>query len=53
MITVNDADFDVLFSEAVTAGVDSPLTPDCSAVTVKVAVDDEAGTVTEAGRFRT
>ena len=48
-ITVSDADWDVPFSVAVTATAASPLGFVLEAVTGKVTVDEEAGTVTEDG----
>ena len=48
-MTVNEADWDVPFSVAVTTAVSSPLGVVLAAVTGKEAVEELAGTVTEAG----
>jgi hypothetical protein len=48
-ITVSDADWDVPFSAAVTTTAVSVLGVILEAITGKVAVDEEAGTVTEDG----
>jgi len=53
MVTVKDADCVAPFRDAVTVTCDSPLGSVLSVVSVKLPVDDEAGTVTEAGTVST
>src|SRR5580658_1408834 len=52
IVTVKGADWDAPYSAAVTATVDCPLANAGATVTGNVAVDDDAGILTEAGTVR-
>jgi hypothetical protein len=52
IVTLNDSDWDPPYSEPVMAVVNCPLSVAVAAITVKVAFDEDAGTVTEEGAVR-